>query len=132
MGFYLPIYHCAWWGKKRANLKIGIIFDWIESLLFCLCSRKFVSFLWKNLKKEWNETSQSQNLSDSWMNHNNVSRCYPLRGVIKVKYELRYPFEHCLQYHLVFLLHLNAFNDVIQNLIAKWLMFLASIARHKK
>ena len=25
-------------GKKRSNFKIGIIFDWMESFLFCLCS----------------------------------------------------------------------------------------------
>ena len=27
------------WGKKRGSFKIGIIFDWMESFLFCLCSR---------------------------------------------------------------------------------------------
>ena len=27
------------WGKKRGSFKIGIIFDWMESFLFCLCSK---------------------------------------------------------------------------------------------
>ena len=31
-------------GKKRVNFKIGIIFGWMESFLFCLCSR------WYNCK----------------------------------------------------------------------------------
>ena len=35
------------WREKRGNFKIGIIFDWRESFLFCLCSniQPYIKFL---------------------------------------------------------------------------------------
>ena len=48
--------------EKGGNFKIGVIFDWMESFLFCLCSRSQGHYIWVRANDDEKSTCSSNAL----------------------------------------------------------------------